>query len=126
MKINKFEDIQAWQESRILTRKIYELSESNKSFSKDLRFKSQITSCAVSVMSNIAEGFSRGGNKEFARFLFISKGSLSELQSQLYIALDLKYITKKDFDEVFQLSDKTARLISKFISYLKNTINAKI
>jgi len=91
MKIGRFEEINAWQEARKLVRMVYNTINKNNNFKTDLRFKSQITSSAVSTMSNIAESFSRNSNKEFARFLFISKGSLAELQSLLYVALDLNY-----------------------------------
>lgn len=74
MKIKRFEDIKAWQEARILVKMIYQTVKSNKSFWNDYKFREQITSAAVSIMSNIAEGFSRRTNKEFAQFLFIAKG----------------------------------------------------
>ena len=125
MKINRFEDIQAWQQSRILAKEVYQICHKNTPADKDLRFKSQITGSAISIMSNIAEGFSRGSNKEFVRFLFISKASLAELQSQLYIALDQNYIAQCQFDKIYSLSETIAKLISKFITYLKNPINSK-
>jgi len=121
MKINKFEDIKAWQEARIFVRSIYDCSNRNREFSRDLRFKSQVTSSATSIMSNIAEGFSRRSNKEFIQFLFIAKGSIAESQSQLYTSLDLKYISQEEFESFYRQLDKIARLISKFISYLRGT-----
>ncbi len=129
MKINTFEDILAWQEARKLVNMIYKIKD-NQIIVHDFRFKAQIQSASISVMSNIAEGFSRNSNKEFVRFLFISKGSLAELQSQLHIARDLSYISSSEFKEIYDQSDKTARLISKFITYLKspnstNSINTK-
>lgn len=120
MKILKFEDITAWQEARLLVKQIYAFLKLNKQFNDDLRFKSQITSAAISIMSNIAEGFSRQSNKEFIQFLFIAKGSIAEVQSLLYAALDQGYITKEGFSESFNQADKIARLVSKFITYLKN------
>jgi len=93
VKIERFEDIKAWQEARVLTSKVYEVTKSNKSFSADYKFRGQIQSAAISVMSNIAEGFSRRSTKELTQFLFIAKGSRAEVQSQLYIAQDLNYIT---------------------------------
>ncbi|OGX27494.1 MAG: four helix bundle protein [Omnitrophica WOR_2 bacterium RIFCSPHIGHO2_02_FULL_48_11] len=119
MKIEKFEDIQAWQEARILVKSLYRIIKNNNEMNKDIRFRSQITSAAISIMSNIAEGFSRKSNKEFAQFLFIAKGSTAEVQSQLYVALDLGYIDEKQFKETYAMSDKIARLVSKFITYLK-------
>jgi len=119
MKIEKFEDIQAWKEARILTNMVFDITE-EKNLSKRYRFTSQIESASVSIMNNIAEGFSRRSNKEFAQFLFISKGSAAEVQSMLYMALDRKYIEKNHFDKVYEQADKTARLISNFIKYLRN------
>ena len=119
MKIEKFEDIKGWQEARSLVKLIYATINSNKNFKQDLRFASQITSAAISAMSNIAEGFTRNSNKELIRFLFISKGSLAEVQSQLYVSLDLCYIDNEKFTEIYHQSEITAKLISKFITYLK-------
>jgi len=121
MKIRKFEEINGWQEARKLVKMVYTAARHNQDFTRDIRFKSQITSAAVSTMSNIAEDFSRNSNKEFIRFLFISKGSLSEVQSLLYVALDLKYITNDLHQAIYNQSDLTAKYISKFITYLKTT-----
>lgn len=93
MKIICFEDIQAWQEARKLVTMIYELIGINENFRKDFRLVNQIQGAAVSSMSNIAEGFSRQSHKEFIQFLFISKSSAAEVQSQLYVVLDQGYIT---------------------------------
>lgn len=120
MKIERFEDIKAWQESRILVRMVYKIAKDNKDLQNDFRFRNQLTACSVSIMANIAEGFSRKYNKEFAQFLFISKGSIAELQSHLYVALDQNYIPKDKFNEIYQQADKVARLISNFITYLLN------
>ena len=124
MKIERFEDIDAWQEARILTNMVFDITE-EKNLSKRYRFTSQIESASVSIMNNIAEGFSRRSNKEFVQFLFISKGSASEVQSMLYAALDRKYIEKNHFDKVYEQADKTARLISNFIKYLRKHIQPK-
>lgn len=118
MKIEKFEDINAWQEARMLVKMIYNTIEKVKRFSKDYRFKEQITSAAVSIMSNISEGFSRRSNKEFIQFLFVAKASAAEVQSHLYVALDQEYINKTVFNEIYTQTDKVARLISNFITYL--------
>ena len=122
MKIRKFEDIIAWQEARKLTKMIYDVSKSNKVFSKNYRFKDQITSAATSIMSNIAEGFSRHTKKEFVQFLFIAKGSAAEVQSQLYVALDQNYITEKEFKEFYSKADEVAKILSGFITYLLNEL----
>ena len=118
MKIERFENIKAWQEAMALVRMVYEAVKSDKGFSSDYRFREQVQSAAVSIMSNIAEGFSRRSMKEFTQFLFIAKGSAAEVQSQLYVALDQGYITQEKFDELYSKSDEVARLISGFIQYL--------
>lgn len=120
MKIEKFEDIEAWKEARSLTKDIYRTLNKNLKSINDYRFKAQITSSAVSIMANIAEGFCRKSDKEFSQFLFISKASVAELQSHLYVALDLEYIQQPEFEAFYKSTDKIARLISRFISYLKN------
>jgi S23 ribosomal protein. len=117
-KIEKFEDIQAWQKARELVKIIYRLT-SEGSFGKDYSLKDQIRRASVSIMSNIAEGFSRQADKEFIQFLHVAKGSASEVQSQLYVALDLKYISEATFKELYALSEETIRLVSGFIRYLK-------
>lgn len=118
MQIERFEDIKAWQEARILANMIFELIKENKALEKDYRFKDQLTSSAISIMANIAEGFSRRFNKEFIQFLFVAKGSTSELQSHLYVGLDQGYMSKVKFNEIYQQTDKVARFISNFITYL--------
>ena len=120
MKIERFEDTKAWQEARALVNIIYDAVESNKGFTGDYKFREQIQGAAVSVMSNIAEGFSRRSTKEFVQFLFIAKGSAAEVQSQLYVALDQGYINEEKFNELYTKSDEVARLISGFIRYLLN------
>ena len=120
MRIEKFEDIKAWQEARALVKMIYEATRSSKDFSGDYKLREQIHGAAISVMSNITEGFSRRTTKEFVQFLFIAKGSAAEVQSQLYVALDQAYINEERFDELHAKSDEVARLISGFIRYLLN------
>ena len=100
-KITRFEDIEAWQNAQILVDKIYEMSGKGK-FSKDYALRDQIRRAAISIPSNIAEGFSRESNQEFVRFLFIAKGSTSEVQSQLYTAKNQNYIPADKFDELYQ------------------------
>lgn len=123
MKIICFEDIQAWQEARKLVTMIYELIGINESFRKDFRLVNQIQGAAVSSMSNIAEGFSRKSHKEFIQFLFISKSSAAEVQSQLYVALDQGYITQADFDRVYEQAGIVSKMDSSFISYLRSQLN---
>jgi four helix bundle protein len=116
----KFEDITAWQKAGELTKLVYEITKDG-SFLKDFGLKDQIRRAAVSMMSNIAEGFDRGGRKEFIQFLSIAKGSTGEVKNQLYIALDQNYITKDLFDKTFFLAEEVNRLIFSLIKYLGNT-----
>ena len=120
MKIERFEDIKAWQEARVLVKMVYAVVNSDQHFGSDYKFREQIQSAAVSIMSNIAEGFSRRTTKEFIQFLFIAKGSAAEVQSQLYVALDQRYINEEKFKEPYSKSDEVARLLSGFIRYLLN------
>ena len=118
MKIEKFEDIEAWKKGRELAKDIYTVTGKG-DFARDYGLKDQIRRAAVSVISNIAEGFSRQTDKEFVQFLHIAKGSTSEVQSQLYLALDLDYINREEFERLYDEADQVARLISGFIKYLK-------
>jgi len=125
MKIERFEDIIAWQEARTLVKMVYEAAKADKGFSTDYKFREQLQSAAVSIMSNVAEGFSRRSTKEFAQFLFIAKGSAAEVQSQLYVALDQSYINQERFDQLYSKSDEVSRLISGFIQYLLGSEKSK-
>jgi four helix bundle protein len=118
MKIERFEDIQGWQEARNLTKIIYELTK-KLSFRRDRGLCRQIQEASVSVMSNIAEGFDRQSKKEFIKFLYYASGSGSEVQSHLYVALDQKYISDENFQETYTQARKTKSLINGFIAYLK-------
>lgn len=116
----RFEDLLFWQKVRKLTKYIYKLT-NNSGFKQDYGLKDQIQRASVSIMSNIAEGFGRGGNNEFIQFLFLSKGSNSEVQSQLYIAFDLGYIDESTFNRAYDLADEIGRLINSFIKSLKSS-----
>jgi len=111
MGILKFEDILSWQKSKDLVLNIYKLFEE----SNDFAFKNQIQRAAVSVMNNIAEGFERRSNKEFRYFLFVSKGSVAEVRSMLYLARDLKKISDSDFDDLYNQTIEISRLLSGLI-----------
>ncbi|MFC2108312.1 four helix bundle protein [Candidatus Bipolaricaulota bacterium] len=117
-KIERFEDINAWRKARSLVKEIYQITGEGK-FAKDFSLRDQIRRAAVSVISNIAEGFSRQTDKEFIQFLFIAKGSVSEVQSQLYIAMDLCYVSQEQFDNLYKQADEVGRLTFGFIRYLK-------
>lgn len=119
MKSKTFEDLKVWQDSREFVKSIYELTSSN-NFAKDYGLKDQIQRAAVSIMNNIAEGFERNNNKVFVVFLKYSKGSAGEIRSMLYIALDLKYISQRTFNEYYANVIKIITQISNFIKYLKN------
>ena len=125
MKIERFEDIQAWQEARKLVRLVYTAIDANECFRKDFRLANQIQASSVSCMANIAEGFSRHGRKEFTQFLYVAKGSAAEIQSHLYVALDLNYVTQIVFDEIYDKADKVSRMISNFIKYLRAQTHAR-
>ncbi len=114
MKIEKFEDILAWQKSKELTLNIYKIFKS----CSDYSFREQIQRASVSVMNNIAEGFERRTNKEFINFLYIAKGSCGEVRSMLGLSSELKYISKDKIDELTKLSIDISRLISGFIKVL--------
>jgi len=118
--IKKFEDIIAWQKSRDLVKFVYELTKLPE-FNRDYKFIDQIRSSSGSIMDNIAEGFERGGNKEFIQFLFIAKGSLGEVKSQLYRALDQNYIDKVQFSRAYSNSEEIGSLIGGLINYLSNS-----
>jgi four helix bundle protein len=118
MRITRFEDIDAWQEARKLVKMVYDMISKSSKFRKDFRFVNQIQDAAVSAMSNIAEGFSRRSNKEFIQFLFVSKSSAAEVQSQLYVALDQQYITQDDFERIYNQAEIVSKMDSGFIKYL--------
>ena len=119
MKIERFEDIIGWQKSRELVNLIYEMTRHSDGFKNDFGLKDQIRRAAVSSMSNIAEGFGRYSDKEFANYLNIARGSLAEVQSQLYIALDLGYIAEEHFQQSFSLAEESSRLLTNFMKYLR-------
>jgi four helix bundle protein len=118
--IKRFEEIISWQEARELNKTIGNLIDSNR-FKTNFRLINQIEGSAGSIMDNIAEGFERGGNREFIQFLFISKGSCGELRSQLYRAIDRNYITQQEFDNISVNAMKISSLIQKLITYLEES-----
>ena len=116
--ITRFEEIEGWKTSRQLTNMIYKLTEQGV-FTKDYGLKDQIRRATVSIMSNIAEGFESRTDTQFINFLGHAKGSAGEVRSQLYIALDLKYISEEQFAEAYELADKSSRQITRFMNYLE-------
>jgi four helix bundle protein len=119
-KIERFEDLQSWQKARQLTNLIYDLTEHPR-FAKDFRLSSQVQGAADSIMHNIAEGFDSGTNAEFIRFLKMSRRSSSEVQSELYLALDRKYIDQDELNNAYNLATETKRLINGMIAYLRKS-----
>ena len=120
MQIKSFEDFEIWKEARHLTREIYTLSKATK-FSKDFGLRDQMQRAAVSIMSNIAEGFERGGNQEFVQFLYIAKGSCGEVRSQLYIALDQEYVDQTVADKLLITLKHLSIMIKHLIDHLKRS-----
>jgi four helix bundle protein len=116
--ITRFEDIEAWKTARELTQMVYSLTEQGH-FGKDFGLKNQIQRAYVSIMSNIAEGFESRTQGQFIEYLGHSKASAGEVRCQLYIAMDLKYLTQEQFKHVFDLADKASRQIPRFIDYLE-------
>ena len=120
MKYTSFEDLPIWQKARDLAKYIFEIT-SEEPFSKDFRFRDQIRSASGSIMDNISEGFERSGNKEFAQFLYIAKGSCGETRSQSYRALDCNYITQETLEKLKEKTTEISSEIAGLIKYLKNS-----
>ncbi len=119
-KIERFEDIDAWKKARELTKVIYEVTGQGK-IATDFSLRDQLRRASVSIMANIAEGFERGGNKEFRQFLAQAKGSTGEIKSILYAALDAGMTTSEQFQLIVGLADDISRLLAGFLRYLKST-----
>jgi len=116
-KFRSFEEINSWQKSRIFNKKIY-LATENSTFKKDFDFVRQIRRASLSISSNIAEGFERNTDKEFVYFLYVAKASAGEVRSQLYLAFDLEYIIKEEFEMLLNSVTEISKLLSGFIKYL--------
>jgi len=119
-KIERFEDLISWQKARELNRLVYKVSR-NGTFAKDFGLRDQMRRASVSVMSNIAEGFERGGDKEFMQFLSNAKGSCGEVRCQLYAAMDENYLNEAEFNQLQERSLEVSRLISGFMAYLRDS-----
>jgi four helix bundle protein len=117
--IRRFEEIEGWQEARAFAARIYEASNQGR-FKSDFGLRDQIRRASVSIMANIAEGFGRAGDVEFIRFLRIAKASALESQSHLYIALDLGYLTKAEFESLHKQAIRVTRLVGGFMNYLSS------
>ena len=121
--VHRFEDLVAWQKARHLAKEIYLVSASPP-ISKDFGFRDQITRAAVSIMNNIAEGFGRRGDKEFAKFLRLAKGSAAEVQSRLYIGSDIGYIDNSALDALLAQARETAAVVTGLLEYVTNQLKA--
>ncbi len=119
-KITHFEDLEIWKNAKELCKFVYEIT-SSEPFSKDFRFRDQIRASSGSIMDNTAEGFERGGNKEFLQFLSIAKGSCGETRSQSYRAFDYGYISKDILDQLLDKTVNIGKQISNFMAYLKKS-----
>ena len=120
MKINRFEDLEIWKDSRELCKQIRIIT-GKSSLSKDFSFKDQILRSSGSVMDNIAEGFERDGKKEFLNFLYISKGSLGETRSQIHRAYDSSHLTQEQYDQMINDCLNLSARISSLIKYLQSS-----
>ena len=118
--IEKFEDIEAWQAARARTNLVYTIS-STGAFGRDFSLRDQIRRAAISIVSNIAEGYERDGDKEFIQFLSVAKGSCGEIRAQLYLALDQKYIGDEQFAKISGKAAEISRMISGLIKYLRQS-----
>ena len=116
--VRHFEDLDVWQKARVFTRRVYRIS-SDERFARDYSLRDQLRRAAVSVIANIAEGFERGGNREFKQFLSLAKGSAGEARAHLYVALDAGYISPDEF----QLLQQTIRDVSRQIWSLMDHLN---
>ena len=119
-KIKQFEDIESWKSARKLTNEVYKATSSG-TFVRDFGLKDQIRRASVSILSNIAEGFERGNDREFAYFLGVAKGSTGEVRAQLYVALDQGYLSASSFEQLSAIAIEIGELLSGFIRYLKQS-----
>lgn len=120
MSVKTFEDMEVWKEARRLTQRIYHLTK-NEDFAKDFGLRDQIRRAAVSIMSNIAEGFERGGNQEFVQFLYVAKASCGEVRSQIYVALDQNHVANIEVGELTKSFKRLSSMISNLITYLRKS-----
>lgn len=118
--IRSFEEIEVWKRARVFAQKIYSYT-SQGTFAKDYSLKDQINAASGSIMDNIAEGYGRGGNKEFITFLAYARGSADECRSQLYRGFDRRHITEEIFTELIMEASEISKMVSGFINYLQNS-----
>jgi four helix bundle protein len=116
--VRRFEDILAWQKAREVTKAVYTITR-NGEFSKDFGLRDQIRRASVSIMANIAEGFARRTDKDFAYFLNVSRSSAAEVQSHLYVALDQQYVQQREFEQIYRELEEVSKMIFAFAKHLK-------
>jgi len=119
-----FEDLIAWQKARLLSREIYKVTRTAK-FSKDFPLVDQIRRAAISILSNVAEGFERGSRSEFHQFLVVAKGSCGEVRSQLYVALDAGYLSEDEFQKLYAFADEAGKIIGGLLMAVRKQRDAK-
>jgi four helix bundle protein len=120
VKIKKFEELESWKKARALTNAVYEATAAGR-FTRDFGLKDQIRRASISILSNVAEGFEPGGDKEFLQFLAVAKGSCGEVRAQLYIAVDQGYLQQDLFEELSESAAEIGRLISGMMKYLSKS-----
>lgn len=118
MTFRRFEEIEAWKIARKVAGQLYDLTDRGP-FARDYPLRDQVRRAAISIMSNVAEGFSRRSDREFSQYLFMAKASAAELQSHLYIALDRTYMILGDFNHIYDQLDHYSRQVSNLITYLR-------
>lgn len=124
MKIERFEDLRAWQLARELANLVYDVTEKG-NFARDFELRNQIRAAAGSVMHNIAEGFDAGSDGEFILFLKYARRSASEVQSEAYLALDRKYLSPDMFQQIYDKATVTKKTINAFIAYIRRSKASK-
>lgn len=116
--VTRFEDLLVWQKARVLCRDVYRLSAIG-GWARDFALRDQIRKAAISVMSNIAEGFERNADGQYVYFLNVAKGSVGELRSQLYVALDQAYVSETDFRSAFGLAEEISRMLFSLVKHVE-------
>jgi four helix bundle protein len=118
--VKRFEDLEAFQMARELTKQLYRVTGTGR-FARDYGLRDQITRAAISVMSNVAEGFERGGDKEFLQFLSLAKGSCGEIRAQLYVGIDQGYIDEQQFTTLVDQASRIGRALAGLMKYLRES-----
>jgi four helix bundle protein len=119
-RIERFEDLEVWQNARKLVSEVYRISR-RAAFSRDTSLRDQIRRAAISSMANVAEGFERGGNREFSQYLAQAKASAGEVRSHLYAALDQSYIEPEEFESLTEMALNVSRMAAGLMRYLQRS-----